>query len=179
LFFFICHCLFYVFDHFFLVMSCLFVVINPNNPSIASHFWREVKPLGVYPPGRVATPCCFFGFFFPCNLCNYCATMEVSNSDEELIYQCTGQRVVKICVSLLKPWPFLEVKGRRKPWCKVYAQRVCNCAGAVATHEPLGSMRVQAFVRQYTLDHLIFLFSFRHTASPPIKSGTHTGGVQH
>ena len=29
-----------------------------------------------------------------------------------------------------------------------------QCAGAVATHAPLGSMHVQAFVGQYTLDHL-------------------------
>jgi len=52
-------------------------------------------------------------------LCNYCATMEVSSSDYELIHQSTGQTVVEIRISSLKPKLFPEVEGQRKPRCKV------------------------------------------------------------
>jgi len=41
------------------------------------------------------------------------------------------------------------------------------CAGAVATHAPLGSMHVQLFVGQYTLDHLQISFkSLKFTQVP-------------
>jgi len=43
-----------------------------------------------------------------------------------------------------------------------------ECAGAVATHVPLGSIHVQAFVGQYTLDHLqiyicIYIYIYIYT----------------
>jgi len=43
-------------------------------------------------------------------LCNYCATMGVSSSNKELIHQSAGQTAVKIRVSRLKPYLFLELK---------------------------------------------------------------------
>jgi len=55
----------------------------------------------LFPSSRTLNPTVTWRHFLI--LCNYCVTMEASSSDEEQIYQITGETIVKIRVSRLKP----------------------------------------------------------------------------
>ena len=85
-------------------------------------------------------------------LCNYCATIKVSSSDEELNNQSTGQTVVKSRPPFETP-AIPRSEGTTKAMMQSLGTESAQLRRAVATHAPLGSIHVQAFVRQYTLDY--------------------------